>query len=143
MIKNFKFSELIHTSSKLDNTPDDMNIVCNLCTTANQLQKIRDMFGKAIRVNSCYRSSAVNAAVGGSKTSAHVQGLAADIAAYSGKSADNTALWQLVTTKIDEFDIDQAICYTADGTLKTPIKWVHVGFRSDGVPRKQVIFKKG
>lgn len=141
MIKNFKFTELIHTSTKLNNVPTDCNIVGNILLTASYLQAIRDRFNGAIRVNSCYRSEAVNAAVGGSKTSAHLLGLAADICAYSGKAADNNALWQLVTAHMQDLDIDQTICYTLDGTPGTAIKWIHVGF-TEGVPRHQILYKK-
>lgn len=143
MIKNFKFSELVKTSSsKLKNIPDDMNVIDNLCYTAMQLQRLRDRFGFAIRVNSCYRSPAVNEAVKGSKNSAHLVGLAADICAYSGRSVDNAALWQLVTARMQELDIDQAICYTLDGTPNTAVKWMHVGFACDDVPRHQILYSK-
>jgi zinc D-Ala-D-Ala carboxypeptidase len=43
------------------------------------LQPIRDHFNKSVTVNSGYRSPEVNAAVGGSKTSDHCKGQAADI----------------------------------------------------------------
>lgn len=141
MIKNFKFTELIRTSTKINNVPTDCNIVDNILLTASYLQAIRDRFKGAIRVNSCYRSEAVNVAVGGSKTSAHLKGLAADICAYSGKAADNESLWQLLTAHLQDMDVDQAICYTLDGTQATSIKWIHVGF-TEGVPRHQILYKK-
>ena len=43
------------------------------------LQSIRDHFGRAVTVNSGYRTEAHNKAVGGSATSQHKYGLAADI----------------------------------------------------------------
>ena len=43
------------------------------------LQKIRDHFGKAITINSGYRCSVHNKAVGGTKSSRHLHGEAADI----------------------------------------------------------------
>ena len=43
------------------------------------LQPVRDHFDKSVTVNSGYRSPEVNAAVGGSKTSDHCKGQAADI----------------------------------------------------------------
>ena len=45
----------------------------------NGLQKIRDHFGKSVRINSAYRTAAHNKAVGGSPNSQHLQGKAADI----------------------------------------------------------------
>ncbi|MEG1537341.1 MAG: D-Ala-D-Ala carboxypeptidase family metallohydrolase, partial [Clostridiales bacterium] len=43
------------------------------------LQKIRDHFGKAVTINSAYRTASHNSKVGGSPKSQHVQGKAADI----------------------------------------------------------------
>ncbi len=43
------------------------------------LEKIRDHFGKAITINSAYRSPAYNASIGGASESQHVNGMAADI----------------------------------------------------------------
>ena len=40
---------------------------------------MRDLLGVPLRVNSGYRSAAVNRIIGGSKTSQHMQGLAADV----------------------------------------------------------------
>ena len=43
------------------------------------LQKIRDHFGKAVAINSGYRTSAYNIQIGGATNSQHVKGTAADI----------------------------------------------------------------
>ncbi|MEG1661164.1 MAG: D-Ala-D-Ala carboxypeptidase family metallohydrolase, partial [Clostridiales bacterium] len=43
------------------------------------MQKIRDHFGKAVIINSAYRTASHNSKVGGSPKSQHVQGKAADI----------------------------------------------------------------
>lgn len=43
------------------------------------LQSIRDHFGKAVHINSGYRTEARNKAVGGAKYSQHMYGMAADI----------------------------------------------------------------
>ena len=45
----------------------------------NVLQPVREYYGKAVRVNSGYRSPELNSAIGGSKTSDHCKGMAADI----------------------------------------------------------------
>lgn len=49
------------------------------------LEMLRAKFGKAIYINSGYRSPEHNAAVGGVKNSYHVQGMAADIRPRHGK----------------------------------------------------------
>jgi zinc D-Ala-D-Ala carboxypeptidase len=46
--------------------------------TALNMEAVRSLFGKPIRVTSWYRSKAVNEAVGGSPTSAHISGRAVD-----------------------------------------------------------------
>lgn len=45
----------------------------------NLLQKIRDRFGKAVIINSAYRTEAHNKSIGGATYSQHKYGLAADI----------------------------------------------------------------
>lgn len=48
-------------------------------TLVTYLQKLRDHFGVSVNVNSGYRCEAHNKAVGGSSTSHHMRGMAADI----------------------------------------------------------------
>ena len=64
----------------IDNTPTP-EIVANLRLTVATLEEIRTLLGVPILVSSGYRSPALNKAVGGSKSSAHMQGLAADFTA--------------------------------------------------------------
>jgi len=80
---NFTLKELTKSDTAtrlgLDNTPDDVALE-NLKTLCEKvLQPVRDHFGKSVTVNSGYRSPESNAAVGGSKTSDHCKGQAADI----------------------------------------------------------------
>lgn len=63
---------------KIDNTPS-AEIIENLKALALALELLRSVLAAPIKISSAYRCPALNAAVGGSKTSAHVQGLAADI----------------------------------------------------------------
>ena len=62
----------------LDNTPDAAALE-NLKRLAAFLEQVRSLVGKPIHINSAYRAPAVNASVGGSKTSQHCLGLAADL----------------------------------------------------------------
>jgi zinc D-Ala-D-Ala carboxypeptidase len=80
---NFNLKELTTSDTAirkgLDNTPNE-TVTANLKTLAeNILQPVRDHYGKSVKVNSGYRSPEVNASVGGSKTSDHCKGQAADI----------------------------------------------------------------
>ena len=63
----------------IDNEPGDEE-EANLQQLCEQvLQKVRDHFGKPVTVNSGYRSPELNKAIGGSTTSDHCKGMAADI----------------------------------------------------------------
>lgn len=61
----------------LDNTPD-AETIANLTALASGLEDVRALLGHPIHINSAYRGPKVNSAVGGSKTSAHMKGHAAD-----------------------------------------------------------------
>jgi uncharacterized protein YcbK (DUF882 family) len=83
LTKNFSLAELTKSQSAirlgLDNTPGEAETenLKRLCEEV--LQPVRDHFGKPVVVNSGYRSPQVNAAIGGSRTSEHCKGMAADI----------------------------------------------------------------
>ena len=51
------------------------------------LQDVRDHFGRSIKITSGYRCRKHNAAVGGSSSSSHIKGLAADIKVYDSDQA--------------------------------------------------------
>ena len=79
---HFKLSELLDSGTarkhKLSNDPS-AEVLANLKLLCEQaLEPIRAKVGP-LKINSGYRSDAVNDAVGGSKTSAHSYGLAADL----------------------------------------------------------------
>ena len=83
LTKNFSLAEMVKSETALrhglDNHPgpDELNNLLQLC--AHVLQPVRDHFQKGVKVNSGYRSPDVNARVGGSRTSDHCRGMAADI----------------------------------------------------------------
>lgn len=123
---NFSFKEMIHTSQKLNNVPSAWTEIFNIAETASKLQRIRDVFGQPIKVNSGYRTPAVNKAIGGAKASAHMRGLAADITAR--KKRDNRRLLAVINELADDLKFDQVIVYTrGTGT----IQWIHIGWREE------------
>src|SRR3990167_3933552 len=81
---NFSLEELTHsetaTRKGLDNTPD-AETVANLTELALALESVRGLLGCPLHISSGYRSPKVNAAVGGSSSSAHCRGMAADFTA--------------------------------------------------------------
>lgn len=86
LTNNFTLEELTKSETALrqeiDNTPT-VEVVENLKVLCEKvLQPVRDHFGRGVKVNSGFRSLAVNAAVGGvqgAKPSDHTRGMAADI----------------------------------------------------------------
>ncbi len=80
--EHFTLDELTISESAdrlgLDNTPTNEALM-NLKRLAAFLEQVRATLGKPIKINSAYRSPAVNKAVGGSATSQHCFGCAADI----------------------------------------------------------------
>jgi len=77
---HFSLAELTRTDHRsLDNTPDPAALA-NLHRLAAFLEQVREVLGgRAVMVNSAYRSKAVNDAVGSKDTSQHRLGCAADI----------------------------------------------------------------
>lgn len=133
--KNFSRKELLWSATGtrlgIDNVPESEQIEHNILATAHFLQDLRDAlnshFGKEmpIRVYSCYRCPRLNRAVGGSKTSAHMKGLAADIVVQ-----DMTPL-ALAEFIRDHFEFDQVILEFN--------QWVHVGIPTPHSSRRQLL----
>jgi uncharacterized protein YcbK (DUF882 family) len=129
-MKYFTIKELCKSSTaiqrKIDNTPNS-EIIKNLEKLVDFiLDPLREKYGKPIKVNSGYRCPALNKAVGGSKTSHHMTGLAADITV--GSPTKNKALFDLII-KMD-LPYDQVID-------EKNFRWVHVSYSDK--PRKQIL----
>ena len=79
MTPHFTLAELTHTDHRqFDNTPNAAELA-NLKRLAEFLEVVKTTLGgKAVMINSAYRSKAVNDAVGSRDTSQHRLGLAAD-----------------------------------------------------------------
>lgn len=127
---NFTLAELTlsETAARygIDNDPPE-DVIESLRRTAGMLEEIRALAGCPIIVTSGYRSDSVNRAVGGSKTSAHVFGLAADI---NAARLDPDALARLIAGSAIRFD--QCILEFS--------RWVHVGLaRGMAQPRREVL----
>lgn len=81
--KNFSLEEMTKSETALrhnmDNTPGTTEIASLVVLCEKVLQPVRDHYAKGVKVNSGFRHPEVNAKVGGSKTSDHCKGMAADI----------------------------------------------------------------
>jgi hypothetical protein len=122
--QNFTLAELCKSElairRSIDNTPTQ-DVINNLqALVINILQPTRNSLGP-ITINSGYRSSAVNVAVGGSPTSDHCLGMAVDIeiAGY-----DNKTLAKFIE---QNFRFTQVILeFYENGQPSSG--WVHVSF---------------
>jgi hypothetical protein len=83
LTKNFTLAEMTKSETALrydmDNTPGEKEIGNLKVLCEKVLQPVRDHYGRGVKVNSGFRHPEVNAKVGGSKTSDHCRGQAADI----------------------------------------------------------------
>jgi uncharacterized protein YcbK (DUF882 family) len=83
---NFSLTEMVKSETALrhglENTPGEAEIAAMRLLCEKVLQPVRDHYGTGVKVNSGFRHPDVNAAVGGSKTSDHCKGQAADIQAW-------------------------------------------------------------
>jgi zinc D-Ala-D-Ala carboxypeptidase len=101
----------------------------NIQRTAEVMEDVRSILGhKPILISSGYRSPQVNAAVGGSKTSAHMSGLAADFTCPGYGTP--IAVCKKLHPHMKELGIDQLI-HEYD-------TWVHLGLTA-GAPRHQAL----
>lgn len=135
--KNFTLHELEKSSTALrlgiDNTAPK-KVVDNLVKLCeNLLQLIRDHFRKPVTINSGYRSAALNKAIGGSRTSQHRKGEAADIE-IAGVSNLVLAKWIADNMVFDQLILEHHISGVPESG------WVHVSYKH-GQNRGQVLSK--
>jgi uncharacterized protein YcbK (DUF882 family) len=94
MTKNFSLKEF---NSK-DGSKMPSEVYLNIVKLVGQLQFLRDYTGRAITVNSAYRSPEHNSKIGGSLSSQHLLGKAADITIEGLKPAE---VYRLIDELID------------------------------------------
>lgn len=127
--ENFSLNELIDTSKPFDNTPT-IDVVVNLCRLVFfLLQPLRNFVKCGISVMCAYRSPKVNAACGGTETSQHLKGMAADINCETIQKFD---LFKIIALN---FDFDQLIFEVDSNCL-------HVSYVSTKENRHQILIRK-
>jgi hypothetical protein len=135
LTNNFSLAEMVKSDTALrhdmDNTPGEAEIA-NLKTLCEKvLQPVRDKFQTGVKVNSGFRHPEVNAKVGGSKTSDHCKGQAADIEIPGIANAD------LAQHIVDTYDFTQVILeFYTPGVPDSG--WVHVSYDPANL-KKQVL----
>jgi zinc D-Ala-D-Ala carboxypeptidase len=123
---NFTLEEftLSQTASRMGipNVPVGQDLE-NVYTTAERLEEVRTILGdKPILISSGYRCPEVNTACGGSSTSAHMYGLAADFTCPG--FGDPYDICKAIEPYLAELQVDQLIYEYGD--------WVHLAIAGPG-----------
>ena len=136
---NFSLQELTKSDTAIrhdiDNTPS-LQVIDNLQDLVdNVLQPLREKFGPVV-VTSGYRSPAVNTKIGGSTTSDHCHGYAAD---FEALGVDNRELALYIQN--NGFKFKQLILeFYRDGVPDSG--WVHCSFQKDANKGQVLTAKK-
>jgi len=136
---NFSLHELTKSETALrmgfDNTPGEKEIAALKLLAEKVLQPVRDHFGKGVKCNSGFRSPESNAAVGGSKTSDHCKGQAADIE-IPGVANAELAQWIM-----DNLEYTQLILeFYTPGIPDSG--WVHVSYDPNNLKKQELTAMK-
>ena len=119
----------------IDNTPNEEQIQALMVLAQNVLQPVRDHFKRGVKCNSGFRAPAVNQAVGGSPTSDHCKGQAADIEIPGVANAD-LAVWIM-----ENLDYTQLILeFYTPGILDSG--WVHVSYNPTNLKKENLTATK-
>ena len=125
LTQHFSLSELTRSQTAtrrgIDNQPNDEQLANLVALCECVLQPIRDHFGTSVRISSGLRVPELNAAIGGSTTSDHCKGMAADIEV---PPIDNLELARWVEGSGLAFR--QLILEYYDGTPDSG--WIHVSY---------------
>jgi len=133
LTNNFALNEMTKSQTALrrgisnepsNNEIDNLRILCEYV-----LQPVREHFGKPVSINSGFRSSELNKAIGGSGTSDHCKGMAADIEIAG---VDNGVIAQWIE---DNCEFRQLILeFYTPGVGDSG--WVHVSYNADDNDKK-------
>lgn len=130
LTQNFSLEELTRSDTAerkgIDNSPTAEHIHNLAALCENVLQPLRDKVKHSIRVTSGYRSEKLNNAIGGSKTSEHSFGKAADIKLI----IDGENKSELLYLSILEMGIPFRQMIWEFGDEETP-SWVHISFNKE------------
>jgi putative chitinase len=125
--KHFSLAEMTTTSTGLANVPRGVQLQ-NLTYTALQMERVREILGTPIQINSGFRSDAVNRAVGGVTTSAHSFGFAVDFVSPAFGTPYE------ICKKLIEAGMK------FDQLIHEKRRWVHIGFGlSKGISLRQQV----
>ena len=138
---NFTMKAMCHSNTAvargIKNVPNDAQAKALTELVTKILQPLRTSLGKPILVNSGFRNTATNAAVGGVANSSHLTGNAADIVCPTYGNPKTFALYVAKYLKDNNIKFDQLILEKYNAT--TGSGWVHIGIRhNNGSQRGEI-----
>lgn len=132
---NFTLHEMTKSEAAIrlgmDNTPTEAVIGSLQALCEQVLQPVRDHYGRGVKVNSGYRSPEVNKAVGGSPTSDHCRGQAADIE-IPGVSNAELAQWIEANLPYTQLILE----FYTQGIPDSG--WVHVSYDANNLKKQSL-----
>ena len=107
----------------VDNTPNDEQLTNMELVGEKVFEPLREWVGGPIKINSFFRGSELNRAIGGARKSQHMKGQAMDIDDNYG-NATNAEMYHWIK---ENLDFDQLIWEFGDDNNPN---WVHVSYVS-------------
>ena len=116
----------------IDNTPDGDSLNNMKIIAEKVFEPLREWVGGPIKINSFFRSTALNQAIGGSSRSQHCQGRALDIDDVYGHKT-NKEMFEWIK---DNLDFDQMIWEF--GNEENP-DWLHISYVDKEKNRNRIL----
>ena len=142
--EHFTLSEMCKTHVKGFNNIPNAAQRDNLKRVCEWLEELRQEWNKTygdgddpIIINSAFRSPSINKAVGGTSTSNHLTGCAADIHVLGMEQALRYAVLLLDIADRQKKDFDEIILEKSQSSI-----WLHFAVRAEGNRRKIVFMTK-
>lgn len=127
---HFTYGEMVASQTAarqdIDNTPQEHHVQNFIELCDNILEPIRLFYNRPVLITSGYRSPALNEAVGGSDSSQHMKGEAAD---FIVQKSDIDETFQAIATT--DLPFDQMIWEYG--------RWIHISHTSEQENRQQIL----
>jgi len=134
--KHITYAEGIHSNTAkrkgIDNTPNQTQVEAMKLLASEIFEPLREWVGGPIKVNSFFRSVALNEAIGGAASSQHCKGQAMDIDDVYGRKS-NAEMYNWIK---ENLSFDQIIWEF--GTAMQP-NWIHISYVSEEENRSKCL----
>ena len=135
LTKHFHLSEFTRSQTAvrrgIRNVPGPNQVAALKLLCEKVLEPVREHFDKPVRISSGYRSPALNRAIGGSPTSQHSKGEAADFT-IPGVPNREVLEWMHKNLSYDQL-IDEF----------NPGGWIHVSYSKDRLRNQELSARRG